>query len=223
MEIYPHKPAGSFDTIVILSATLYIQMPPVPAPPRLVLASTSPFRREILQKLGLPFNATPPYVDETMLDGESAEALVSRLAESKARAVAEDWPNSLIIGSDQVACVDGEILGKPGNRQNAVQQLLQAAGKTVTFYTGLCLFNSGSQQAQVSCEQFKVFFRQLNELQIGRYLDHEQPFNCAGSFKSEGMGITLFSKLEGDDPNTLIGLPLIRLVEMLDNEGLELP
>ncbi len=198
-------------------------MSPVSAPPRLILASTSPFRREILQKLGLPFDATAPHTDETMLDGESPEDLVSRLAQSKARAVADDWPDALIIGSDQVACVDGEILGKPGNRQNAVKQLLQAAGKTVTFYTGLCLLNSGNQQVQTSCELFRVHFRQLNELQIGRYLDHEQPFNCAGSFKSEGMGITLFSKLEGDDPNTLIGLPLIRLVEMLGNEGVELP
>jgi septum formation protein len=198
-------------------------MSPVPAPPRLVLASTSPFRREILQKLAIPFDAAAPDTDETMMDKESPEALVSRLAESKARAVAHDWPNALIIGSDQVACVDGEILGKPGNRQNAMQQLTQAAGKAVTFYTGLCLLNSGSQQAQISCELFKVYFRQLNEAQIARYLDHEQPFNCAGSFKSEGMGITLFSKLEGDDPNTLIGLPLIRLVEMLGNEGVELP
>jgi septum formation protein len=198
-------------------------MSPVPAPPRLVLASTSPFRREILQKLAIPFDAAAPDTDETMMDKESPEALVSRLAESKARAVAHDWPNALIIGSDQVACVDGEILGKPGNRQNAMQQLTQAAGKAVTFYTGLCLLNSGSQQAQISCELFKVYFRQLNEAQIARYLDHEQPFNCAGSFKSEGMGITLFSKLEGDDPNTLIGLPLIRLVEMLGNEGIELP
>ena len=157
-----------------------------------------------------------------MMDKEAPEALVSRLAENKARAVAGDWPHALIIGSDQVACVDGEILGKPGNRENAVKQLSQAAGKTVTFYTGLCLFNSSSQRAQVCCDPFKVHFRQLNEAQIGRYLDHEQPFNCAGSFKSEGMGITLFSKLEGDDPNTLIGLPLIRLVEMLGNEGIEL-
>ncbi len=198
-------------------------MAPVSAPPRLVLASTSPFRREILQKLGLSFDTAAPDVDETMEDEESPETLVSRLAESKARAVADDWPNALIIGSDQVACVDGEILGKPGSRQNAVKQLTQTAGKTVTFYTGLCLLNSGSQQAQISCELFKVHFRQLNEVQIGRYLDHEQPFNCAGSFKSEGMGITLFSKLEGDDPNALIGLPLIRLVEMLGNEGVELP
>lgn len=198
-------------------------MSPAPASSRLVLASTSLFRREILQKLGLPFDAVAPDTDETMMDKESPEALVSRLAENKARAVAGDWPHALIIGSDQVACVDGEILGKPGNRENAVKQLSQAAGKTVTFYTGLCLFNSSSQRAQVCCDPFKVHFRPLNEAQIGRYLDHEQPFNCAGSFKSEGMGITLFSKLEGDDPNTLIGLPLIRLVEMLGNEGIELP
>ena len=198
-------------------------MSPAAASPGLVLASTSPFRREILQKLGLPFDTAAPGTDETMMDKEPPDALVSRLAENKARAVAGDWPHALIIGSDQVACVDGEILGKPGNRENAVKQLSRAAGKTVTFYTGLCLFNSSSQRAQVCCEPFKVHFRRLNEAQIGRYPDHEQPFNCAGSFKSEGMGITLFSKLEGDDPNTLIGLPLIRLVEMLGNEGIELP
>ena len=171
----------------------------------------------------MPFNAAAPGTDETRMDQESPEVLVTRLAENKARAVAGDWPDALIIGSDQVACLDGEILGKPGNRENALKQLSQAAGKTVTFYTGLCLLNSSSRQAQVCCEPFRVHFRQLNPAQIGRYLDREQPFNCAGSFKSEGMGITLFSKLEGDDPNTLIGLPLIRLVEMLGNEGVELP
>ena len=198
-------------------------MPRVIPASRLVLASTSPFRREILEKLGLPFHTAAPDIDETRLNGESPESLVTRLAEGKARAVAEDWPDALIIGSDQVACVDGRILGKPGNRQNAIRQLSQAAGKTVTFHTGLCLFNSASQRMQVSCEPFRVHFRQLNEQQIARYLDHEQPFNCAGSFKSEGMGITLFKKLEGDDTNTLIGLPLIRLVEMLGKEGVELP
>lgn len=198
-------------------------MPSLSAPSSLVLASTSPFRREILQKLGLPFEVAAPDIDEAVGNDELPEALVSRLAESKARAVAQNWPNALIIGSDQVACVDGKILGKPGNRQNAIKQLMQTAGKTVTFYTGLCLLNSVSGRAQISCELFKVHFRQLSEEQIGRYLDHERPFNCAGSFKSEGMGITLFSKLEGDDPNTLIGLPLIKLVEMLGNEGVELP
>jgi len=191
--------------------------------PHLVLASTSPFRREILQKLALPFDTTAPGIDEAAGDEESPEILVKRLAESKARAVASKWPQALIIGSDQVACIDGEILGKPGNKKNAMKQLARTSGRTVTFYTGLCLFNSTSQQAQVRCELFKVHFRALNETQIGRYLDQEQPFNCAGSFKSEGLGITLFSKLEGDDPNTLIGLPLIRLVQMLENEGVELP
>lgn len=190
---------------------------------RLVLASTSPFRREILHKLALPFDVAAPDVDESVQNKECPDTLVKRLAESKARAVAANWPQALVIGSDQVAYVNGEILGKPGDKQNAMKQLALTSGKTVIFYTGLCLFNSASQRAQISCELFKVHFRQLNEAQIGRYLDHEQPFNCAGSFKSEGMGITLFKKLEGDDPNTLIGLPLIRLVEMLGNEGIELP
>ena len=198
-------------------------MSPAAASPPLVLASTSPFRREILQKLGLPFAAVAPNADESVMQGESPQALVRRLAENKARAVACDWPHALIIGSDQVACIDSEILGKPGNRETAVKQLSQAAGRTVTFYTGLCLFNSSSQLTQVCCDPFNVHFRSLSQDQIGRYLDHEQPFNCAGSFKSEGMGITLFSRLEGDDPNSLIGLPVIRLVEMLGNEGIELP
>jgi septum formation protein len=136
----------------------------------------------------------------------------------------KDYPSEhLIIGSDQVACVDGQILGKPGDFTRAKQQLIRASGKKVTFYTGLTLANSVSGNRQTICEPFTVHFRQLNEQQIERYLNKEQPFNCAGSFKSEGYGITLFSKLEGDDPNTLIGLPLIRLVQMLENEGLALP
>ncbi len=198
-------------------------MSSIVAPSRLVLASTSEFRREILQKLGRSFDTAAPGIDETIRNQEPPEILVRRLAEDKARVVADNWPNALIIGSDQVASVDGVVLGKPGNRQNAMQQLIHTAGKMVTFQTGLCLLNSTSGRAQISCESFKVYFRKLSVAQIGRYIDHEQPFNCAGSFKSEGMGITLFSKLEGDDPNTLIGLPLIRLVEMLGNEGVELP
>ncbi len=189
----------------------------------LVLASTSPFRRELLEKLGLPFSTAAPDVDESRREGESPVELVQRLAEAKARAVAERFPRALIIGSDQVACVDGEILGKPGNRENAIAQLASMAGKTVEFRTGLCLYNSAEDRLQVLCEPFLVHFRSLNAGQIERYVDHEQPFNCAGSFKSEGMGITLFRKLEGDDPNALVGLPLIRLVEMLANEGIELP
>ena len=189
----------------------------------IVLASTSPFRREILAKLDLQFETSAPNTDETPLPSEHPETLVKRLAEQKARAVADQYPEGLIIGSDQVACVNGSILGKPGNREKAIQQLQDTAGKTVIFYTGLCLYNAATDKAQVTCEPFKVYFRQLSRAQIERYLDKEQPYNCAGSFKSEGLGITLFHRLEGDDPNTLIGLPLIRLVEMLEAEGLELP
>lgn len=191
--------------------------------PKIVLGSTSPFRREILAKLAIPFATASPAIDETRLPQEEPATLVVRLAEQKARAAGKTFPAALVIGSDQVACVDGEILGKPGNRANAIQQLEKTSGKTVTFYTGLCLLNTASGTAQTSCELFKVHFRDLVLDQISRYVDQEQPFNCAGSFKSEGLGITLFRKLEGDDPNTLIGLPLIRLVDMLEQEGLFLP
>lgn len=191
--------------------------------PTLVLGSTSPFRRELLEKLGVAFDTASPAIDESHLDGESPEQLVQRLAESKAKAVADAHPDALIIGSDQVACIDQQILGKPGNRENAIKQLSMAAGRKVTFYTGLCLFNAQTQQSQVLCELFHVHFRDLSEAQISRYVDAEQPFNCAGSFKSEGLGISLFSKLEGDDPNALIGLPLIRLIAMLEREGIAVP
>jgi len=189
----------------------------------LVLASTSPFRQALLEKLGLDFVSASPQADETALPGENASALVERLAEAKARAVAAEHPKALIIGSDQVACVDDEILGKPGNRANAIAQLTKAAGRTVTFQTGLCLFNSATGNVHGGVEPFRVRFRQLQAVQIARYVDREKPFNCAGSFKSEGFGITLFSALEGRDPNALIGLPLILLVEMLAAEGLVLP
>ncbi len=189
----------------------------------LVLASTSPFRRALLEKLALPFTTDSPKTDETRYNGESPPELVTRLAEAKARAVADRHPDALIIGSDQVACVEDEILGKPGDRDNAIRQLSASSGKTVTFHTGLCLLNAGSGRAQVEVEPFDVHFRELTTSQIERYVDHERPFNCAGSFKSEGYGITLFSKLEGRDPNSLIGLPMILLIEMLDNEGVALP
>ena len=189
----------------------------------LVLGSTSPFRRALLEKLGLPFTTVAPEVDESHRPGETPETLVKRLAEAKARAAAAGRPRSLVIGSDQVACIDGDILGKPGNRENAIAQLERAAGRVVTFYTGLCLYNSAEDRAQVLCEPFRVHFRRLAREQIARYVDAEQPFNCAGSFKSEGYGITLFERLEGDDPNSLVGLPLIRLVELLGNEGIALP
>ncbi len=191
--------------------------------PAVVLGSTSPFRKELLGRLGIPFTTASPDVDETALDGESPQDLVTRLSLAKAQAVAADHPESLIIGSDQVACNDGKILGKPGNRENALQQLSEASGKRISFYTGLCLLNTESGRSQVICEPFHVHFRALDKSQIERYLDAEQPYNCAGSFKSEGLGIALFERMEGDDPNSLIGLPLIRLVAMLEEEGVSIP
>jgi len=189
----------------------------------LVLGSTSPFRKALLDKLGIPFITDTPNTDETRRPGETPDRLVRRLAEDKARDVASRFPGALVIGSDQVACVGDEILGKPGNRENAIAQLSAASGKAVTFYTGLCLYNAANDQVQVAVEPFVVHFRVLGSAQIERYIDREQPFNCAGSFKSEGFGITLFAALEGRDPNALVGLPLIRLVEMLDRQGVALP
>jgi septum formation protein len=187
--------------------------------PKLVLASTSPFRQQLLQKLQLEFDTASPNIDESRMEGETPEQLVARLAEQKAMAVAADHPDSLIIGSDQVAVNDGEILGKPGSHDRAVAQLMSASGKRVTFLTGLCLYNSATGDSQVEVVPFGVVFRALDKQQIENYLRAEQPYHCAGSFKSEALGIALFERLEGEDPNTLIGLPLIRLVRMLEAEG----
>jgi len=196
-------------------------MPTDSPPPRLILASTSPFRRELLGRLGLPFETTAPDVDETPSPGETPRDLVSRLAEAKARDAANRFPGAVIIGSDQVACLDGNILGKPENRDGAIEQLRQASGRCVDFYTGLCVFDANRGEADTTCEPFRVWFRKLTDAEIGHYVDREKPFNCAGSFKSEGLGIALFEKLEGDDPNTLIGLPLIRLTDMLRKTGID--
>lgn len=189
--------------------------------PPIVLASTSPFRRALLEKLGLAFETASPNADETRGRNEPATELVARLAKAKARAVAPAYPGALIIGSDQVACVDAQILGKPVNRERAFAQLRLASGKSVQFLTGLCLLNADTGDAQVVVEPFRVHFRSLTNDQIGGYLDREQPFNCAGSFKSEGLGIALFERLEGDDPNALVGLPLIHLIQMLAREGID--
>lgn len=188
---------------------------------KIVLASTSPFRRELLGKLGLEFSTAAPDVDETPLPDENARALVKRLAEAKARAVAAEYPDALIIGSDQVAVLEEQILGKPGGHDRAMEQLKAASGKAVTFLTGLCLFNSATKNTQTVVEPFNVEFRDLSEAQIENYLRREQPYNCAGSFKSEGLGIALFRRLEGDDPNALVGLPLIRLTRMLQAEEVD--
>jgi len=187
--------------------------------PRLVLASTSPFRKSILDKLGIPFDVAAPDVDESPRPNEAPAQLVERLACAKAMKVAEAYRDALVIGSDQVAVIDGHVLGKPGKHEKAVKQLQQASGKTVTFLTGLCLHNAATGKNQVEVVPFKVIFRELSTQQIENYLQAEQPYNCAGSFKSEGLGIALFERLEGEDPNTLIGLPLIRLTRMLEKES----
>lgn len=187
------------------------------ASPRLVLASTSPYRRALLERLGVPFLTAAPEVDETRRADEPPQVLVLRLAEAKARAVARHFPDALVIGSDQVACLDDAVLGKPGDRATAIAQLSRASGRTVLFQTGLCLLDARSGQAQTLVEPFHVHFRTLTRAQIEGYVDRERPFDCAGSFKSEGLGIALFRRLEGDDPNALVGLPLIRLVALLES------
>lgn len=187
----------------------------------LVLGSTSPFRKTILEKLKLPFYCAKPNIDETEKDNELPQDLVERLAIEKAKAVKQEFPQALIIGSDQVAVCEGEILGKPHNFENAVIQLNKFSGKSITFYTGLCVYDSEKGTVVSLVEPFTVHFNQLSQDDIENYLNAEQPYNCAGSFKSEGLGICLFSKLEGDDPNTLIGLPLIKLVELLKQQGID--
>ncbi|PCI53542.1 MAG: septum formation inhibitor Maf [Gammaproteobacteria bacterium] len=186
----------------------------------LVLGSTSIFRQTILEKLNLPFQTAKPNIDETALTNETPQALVERLAIEKAKAVAHKFPNALIIGSDQVAVCAGEILGKPHNFNNGVKQLKKFSNKSVTFYTGLCVFDSENDKVISLVEPFIVHFNVLSQDEIESYLKTEQPYNCAGSFKSEALGICLFKKLEGDDPNTLVGLPLIKLVGLLKQHGL---
>jgi MAF protein len=187
----------------------------------LVLGSTSPFRKVLLEKLNLPFYCAKPNIDETAQVGENPQNLVERLAIEKAKVVADQFPDALIIGSDQVAVCEDDILGKPHNFKNGVEQLTKFSGKAITFYTGLSVYNSKTEQNYSLVEPFTVHFNVLSQSDIEHYLMAEQPYNCAGSFKSEGLGICLFRKLEGDDPNTLIGLPLIRLVSLLKLHGVD--
>ena len=194
----------------------------------IILASSSIYRREILNKLGLDYASLSPDIDEAPLPEETPEELVSRLAIDKAKAVASLCANPtdsdqppLVIGSDQVAVLDQQIITKPHTHENAYHQLRKASGREVTFLTSLCLYNASTQQHQLTVVPYEVAFLPLSDEQIHNYLKKEQPYDCAGSFKSEGLGITLFKHVRGDDPNTLIGLPLIKLVEMLRKEGVE--
>ncbi len=186
---------------------------------KIVLGSTSPFRKALLERLRIDFVCDSPNIDETPLDNEPVEEMVVRLAIAKARAIAGNHPNSLIIGSDQSAVLDGEKLSKPGNFENAFQQLSRASGQKITFQTGLCLLNTETGNIQSACIPYTVVFKNLTPTMIENYLRKEEPYNCAGSFKSEALGIALFERFEGSDPNALIGLPLIELVNFLNNEG----
>ncbi len=185
----------------------------------LILGSTSPYRRELLERLKIPFSVASPDVDETPRPGELPQQTAHRLAIAKAQAVGRLNPAALIIGSDQVATLDDMQLGKPLTHANAVQQLSMMRGRKVIFHSAVCLYNSASGTVQSRIVPFEVVFRNLSDEQIENYLRKEQPYNCAGSAKSEGLGIALIAKMRGDDPNALIGLPLIALIDMLQNEG----
>jgi septum formation protein len=187
--------------------------------PSLVLASSSPFRRELLARLHLPFESIPPDVDETAQPGESPIELVERLAIAKARAIAAKRPSALIIGSDQLAVYGGAVVGKSGGYAEAAKQLRAASGRKVMLYTGLALLNAATGRLQSEVVPYGIRFRELTDAQIDNYLHAEKPYDCAGSVKSEGLGIALLERFEGDDPTALIGLPLIRLVRMLEKEG----
>jgi septum formation protein len=189
----------------------------------LVLASSSPYRRQLLSRLGIPFFAVSPDIDERPLVGENPEALALRLAQQKAEALAAAYPRHWIIGSDQVAVLAGKPLGKPGNLAQATAQLRASSGTRVDFITALCLLNSASGEKLSDQDCTSVYFRELQDDEIARYLAAEQPFDCAGSFKAEGLGITLFDKITSDDPAALIGLPLIKLAGMLRAMGANLP
>lgn len=193
----------------------------MPHPP-LVLASTSPYRRELLARLRLPFEVAAPGVDEAALAGERARDTALRLAQAKARSVAAMFPRALVIGSDQVAALDGEHLGKPGGHEAAVAQLRAMRGKTVLFHTALALLNSASGALQTAEVPTEVRFRAYSDAEIERYLEIERPYDCSGSAKIEGLGIVMVERVSGDDPSALIGLPLVRLSAMLRNEGVPL-
>lgn len=188
---------------------------------KLVLASTSPYRRELLSRLGVPFEVAAPDVDETPLAGESPDDTAQRLSVLKARAVAERFPDALIIGSDQVALLEGRQLGKPGTHDKAVAQLKAMRGKTLEFHTALTLYNARTGSTQTANVPVRLVMRDYSDAQIEAYLKKDQPYNCCGSARSESLGIALIARYETEDPNALVGLPLIRLTEMLANEGLD--
>lgn len=188
----------------------------------LILASSSEYRRQLLQKLLIPFNSISPNVDESALAGEKPQETALRLAQEKAKKIGNEYPHALVIGCDQVATLDGEQLGKPLNHNNATMQLQKMRGREVVFHSALCLYNAATGNMQAEVVPYLVKFRQLSDDQIESYLTKEQPYHCAGSAKSEGLGIALMERMIGEDPNALIGLPLIKLINMLQNEGVNI-
>ncbi len=191
--------------------------------PKVILASTSPFRKQLLEKLQLDFEQCAPEIDESPLANESPKEMVERLSLAKAVEIARNQPNSIIIASDQTAVFKGLPIGKPHTVENAIKQLSDFSGRCITFYTGLVVINTATQQTYQALDTTKVCFRELSDAVIRAYIEREQPLNCAGSFKSEGLGITLFKRIESTDPNALIGLPLIELTEFFDRMGYPLP
>lgn len=189
----------------------------------LILASTSRYRRELLERFGLPFTTDKPETDETPLPGEAPASTATRLAIAKARAVAMRNPDALIIGSDQVASVGGERFGKPGTVEKAITQLQSMRGRAIVFHTAVALLDARTGKADVELVPTEVTFRTLSDEEIGRYVEREMPLDCAGSAKSEGLGITLLEHIRGDDPNALVGLPLIALARLLRHAGVTLP
>lgn len=190
---------------------------------QLILASSSPYRKELLSRFAIPFECISPDVDESQIENEPPELYVSRLAKVKAQKIGQDHPEKLIIGSDQCCVNAGIILGKPKDRDNAIDQLLNASGNTINFLTAVCIYHPQSKWIQEWTDAFSVEFRDLTQEEIERYLDAEEPYNCAGSFKSERLGVTLCKSMQGDDPTTLIGLPLIKVAQSLRDFGLNLP
>lgn len=187
--------------------------------PKIILASSSAYRKTLLEKLMIPFETINPDIDETPLRGESPYDMVERLSIEKAKTAASVYKKALVIGSDQVAVHGDKIVGKPTSHEHAVEQLTEASGKSIKLYSGLALINTKTKAIQSDVVTYTAHFRELTPSQIENYLEKEKPYNCAGSLRSEGLGVALLEKFEGDDPNALIGLPLIRLVSMLQHES----
>lgn len=196
---------------------------PSPPPPRIVLGSTSRYRADLLRRLVVDFEQSAPGTDEAALPHELPADRALRLAIAKAEAVAREWPDSLVIGSDQVAELDEQVLDKPGNTARAQAQLAACSGREVHFHTALCLVDTRHGGQRTHVDHTRVRFRTLSTMEIERYIEHEQPLDCAGSFKCEGLGISLFESIDSHDPTALVGLPLIALAQLLREAGLELP